>query len=376
MLAGAVIAFGFLISYPILVSGEHRLSSILKGLEHPSYPWLYAIVIASLILAIAAVASLEKLRRSLRLGLLTLTYWISILAVAVSLILFELRHVYSAFGVIVVSGALGYAFKAIRRIPPAEPTESDYMMDPDLPLGEDGKDLLDRGAIVARLENIIVRERPSVVALIGGYGDGKTSLLNLTIGQLRKRDEDQRPIIVKFSPWLPGNSSALVTSLLTSITADIRREYVFPGLNQSVSKYARVLMGAIPKAEALKELFTDASQQERLQKLAEYVARMPRRILVVLDDLDRMHAKELETVFKILRGAEELSSVSFLCSFDLNELAAILKSSRRFQDTLKFIDKFFQIKVAVPKIDSAMRKELFREQMSRLRPGEAEVSSD
>jgi hypothetical protein len=87
-----------------------------------------------------------------------------------------------------------------------------------------------------------------------------------------------------------------------------------------------------------------------------------------------MQAKELETVFKILRGSEELSSVTFICSFDETELAAIVRSTRRFQDTQKFIEKFFQIRVTVPKIDAAKMKDLFKDEMSRLRnrkPSEA-----
>ena len=88
---------------------------------------------------------------------------------------------------------------------------------------------------------------------------------------------------------------------------------------------------------------------------------------MVLDDLDRMQPKELEVVFKILRGSEELSSVTFICSFDESELASILRSTRRYQNTTKFIKKFFQITVTIPKIDASKLKEFFQTEMSRIR---------
>src|SRR5206468_1189744 len=113
-------------------------------------------------------------------------------------------------------------------------------------------------------------------------------------------------------------------------------EYAMPGLTQGIKLYARALMGVVPKAKALEEFVKEPSQHERTHSLAQQVARMPRRIVVILDDLDRMQARELETVFKILRGSENLSSVTFICSFDHKELSSILRSTRRFQNTRKF----------------------------------------
>jgi predicted KAP-like P-loop ATPase len=147
---------------------------------------------------------------------------------------------------------------------------------------------------------------------------------------------------------------------------------MIPGLTQGARRYGRVLLAAVPKAEAVKELFSDLSQEERIKSLTAEIAKMPRRIIVALDNLDRMEAKELETVFKILRGAEEFSSVTFLCCFDSRELSRILKSSRRFQNTRVFIEKFFQITVALPPIDRAKLKQLFEDEMSRIKNGTGE----
>src|SRR6185437_9927563 len=101
-------------------------------------------------------------------------------------------------------------------------------------------------------------------------GDGKTSILNLTVGELKKRDIDQRPIIVRFSPWLPGNSNALVMSLLTSITAEIRRDYVVPGLSKSALQYGKTVLNMIPKAALIKDLLADMSQQESIKQLTKF----------------------------------------------------------------------------------------------------------
>lgn len=225
-------------------------------------------------------------------------------------------------------------------------------LEPDLPIPENGEDLLSRQDTIDGLISTLLLEEPTVIAVTGTYGDGKTSLLNLTIGKLKKLDESELPIIVRFSPWLAGNSNTLVLFLLNSIVAAIKERYVAPGLGRDAFQYARALTTVIPKAERLKDLFAEPSQEIQITTLATRIAETPRRVLVVLDDLDRMEAKELETVFKLLRGSDNLSNVTFLCSFDIDELALILKTTRRHQDTRKFIEKFFPVQFPLPKIES------------------------
>jgi KAP family P-loop domain len=370
VLLSTVLAFAGLEFLPLLKSGLARAQSSAGELNRLTYFWGYPAVIAFCILALLCLAFVMRLWRSLRQGLLSFRAGIWVIALTLFLIFLDLGHLRSAVASIVIAGGLIYVRKAISLKAQVSIDEATYLMDPDLPVSEDGKDLLDRGGTISQLASIVVRERPSVVALTGGYGDGKTSVLNLTIGVLRKREREQRPIIVKFSPWLPGDSNSLILSLLTSILAEIRKEYLIPGLSGGVMQYAKTLLAVLPKADTFKGLLKEKSQEERIRSLTDSIAKMPRRILVALDNLDRMEAQELETVFKILRGSDELATVTFVCCFDSDELALILRSTREFQETSVFVEKFFQTKVSLPAIDSAKLKDLFREEMSRLRARE------
>ena len=363
---GTAAAFLILLFHSLLQAAWNLAWEQHKSLDRPLYFWLYVLVLFLCAVAITCILFLKKLWSSLQLGLLAFSSGLWIVAICVAILLLDFGHFYFAIAPLGVAAALSYSLAAVVA-PMTRPGPANKgIIDPDRPVPEDGIDLLDRGAIVNELVNLVIRDTPSVIALEGGYGDGKTSLLNLAVAKLRNLDREQRPIIVKFSPWLPGNSTALIVSLLTSITAEIRKEFLVPGLSQGGRQYARALVGVIPKGESLKEVFSDASQQQRIEALASHIAKMPRRILVILDDLDRMQAKELETIFKILRGSEELSSVTFICSFEESELAAILRTTRKYQDPRKFLEKFFQVRVAVPKIDASQMQELFKSEMARI----------
>jgi len=368
VLTSALVALAILLLSKLLNSGWRFITSQAGQVEHPAYMWFYLDLISASALGLLVILWCKRFWGSLQLRLIRLEYWVWVFALIGIFVLSEFHHFYSACVVLILAEILTLIAAAIYQRPLPK-LDQNYLIDPDLPVPENGIDLLDRGEMINGLVSLIVRERPSVIALTGRYGDGKTSILNLTVGELKKRDIDQRPIIVRFSPWLPGNSNALVMSLLTSITAEIRRDYVVPGLSKSALQYGKTVLNMIPKAALIKDLLADMSQQESIKQLTKFIAQMPRRILVILDDLDRMQPRELEVVLKILRGSEDLSSVTFLCSFDEIELALILKSTRRFQDTGRFLKKFFQVNVAVPQIDSAKLKELFQAEMARIRPG-------
>ena len=67
------------------------------------------------------------------------------------------------------------------------------LLEPDLPVPEDGEDLLGRRELVESVVSTILLEAPAIVAVTGRYGDGKTSFLNLAIGELNKSEEIKLP---------------------------------------------------------------------------------------------------------------------------------------------------------------------------------------
>jgi hypothetical protein len=363
VLESTALAFTVLLFYPWLRSAWEAFSRYTLNLITPGHIWILAVISVVCGLTISAFLVFSRIVKSFRQGLISVTHQVWVVALTICWILFARRHYLIALFPVLAAEMLTVFFGLIQRAGPSV-KKIDDSMDPDLALPENGTDLLNRGEIINRLVSIILREQPSVIGLTGAYGDGKTSLLNLTVGKLKTLEREQSPVIVKFSPWLPADSNALVTSLLTSIVAEIRKEYAISGLKQGIRLYARALLGIVPKGKVLEEFVKEPAQHERTHSLAQQIAKMPRRIVVILDDLDRMQAKELETVFKILRGSENLSSVTFICSFDHKELSSILRSTRRFQNTSKFIEKFFQVTIGLPRVDSSQIKDIFAEQIS------------
>jgi KAP family P-loop domain len=362
VLAGTALGFMASICRPLIRPARELLNPYLLPL--PSHTFTQALVALLLLFLMALFSKLpRKLLRSLKLGLIPFPELIWVLSAAVFWVAYDSHRTLLAFASVAFAALLTTAGTLAARSSQTLDSKRPALVESDLPVPEGGKDLLGRREIVEGLVSMILLDQPSIIAVTGAYGDGKTSLLNLTVGEIRKLEGDDLPVIVRFSPWLAGDSNSLVLSLLNSIVVEIKGRFIVPGLGRDAARYARALLGAIPKIERLRDFIGEPSQEQHITALTDHISKTRRRVVVVMDDLDRMQAEELETVLKLLRGSDRLSNITFVCSFDKTEVALILRAARPQQDTNKYIEKFFEVQIPVPKLDSDKRRELFSQRL-------------
>ena len=96
----------------------------------------------------------------------------------------------------------------------------------DTPItGEPGsEDQLNRVEFAERVGKALLLPTESaalVVALEAKWGYGKTSTVNLMIRSLGKPEEQDRPIVVSFNPWMIGSAERLVQEFLAQLASNI-----------------------------------------------------------------------------------------------------------------------------------------------------------
>lgn len=106
----------------------------------------------------------------------------------------------------------------------------------DDPIDNWDKDIVGRVAVVELLADQARRLRTPIIALHGGLGDGKTSVLNL----LRRAVEGQA-IVISFSAWLPGSVASLTSDLFNDIAAECSKHIHVPQLRKKALAYARIV---------------------------------------------------------------------------------------------------------------------------------------
>ena len=119
----------------------------------------------------------------------------------------------------------------------------------DDPVSERESDLLSRGTYadqVAELVSHVWRQTPSgVLALVGPWGSGKTSLLNFVRTRL---NECRRFQVVEFNPWMVADIPSLVADFFATLLSALHTESN-ESLRKKLASYARA---ASPFAGILK----------------------------------------------------------------------------------------------------------------------------
>jgi hypothetical protein len=178
--SGTTIAFLFLLFQPMLAPLEQALEPYLK-LKPPFYTSIQVLIVLLALSLIGAFSSWpKKVCRSLRLGLIPFPNWIWATSAVVFWISLEYHHFLLAWSSIALAG-LSHAAVALVDQGLVKPEHSALqVMESDLPVPESGEDLLGRREIIEGLVSRILLEQPQIIAVTGVYGEGKTSLLNLT----------------------------------------------------------------------------------------------------------------------------------------------------------------------------------------------------
>jgi predicted KAP-like P-loop ATPase len=212
------------------------------------------------------------------------------------------------------------------------------------------------------LARVLVNGEPAI-GITADFGEGKSSVLHLIRISI---DQGKGAIAVPFRTWLPGSEETFLDSLFDTATAAIRTKYFLPSWRSTFRRYGRAVLGVMPKSwELVRDVLPPDSQSSQIEELTHLFSRLPVRVVFLLDEIDRMHEEELTVLLKILRGAPELSNVSYICAFNKEALARLV-SAEEPQFGCRYLDKFFPVQLQLPRIDEDLRESLFSDRMSDL----------
>ncbi|MCI0562438.1 MAG: KAP family NTPase, partial [Nitrososphaera sp.] len=101
--------------------------------------------------------------------------------------------------------------------------------------------------------------------------------------------------------------------------------------------------------------------------MKNYLNRLPIQIVVLIDELDRMHRHELDVLFKVVRGVTTFRNISYVCAFNSEAIARMYnKGEPSSEYGRQYLGKFFPIQLALPKIEESIPKDLFDKRLTNL----------
>ncbi|MGP6206196.1 KAP family P-loop NTPase fold protein [Microbacterium sp. F2] len=202
-------------------------------------------------------------------------------------------------------------------------------------------------------------DRSSVSALVGSWGAGKSWIL-AHIRQRLPADPQftaANAALVSFNPWFYADDGALFagfSSLLVQGTLEVQRARKrVASLLQSIGPAAK--FGGVDVSGPVTAIGEHlmASTPERIRAaIAEGLRRTNRKLLVVMDDLDRLSPGELLTVFKLVRLVGDVPGLHYLLAYDEVTLQHLLEQTPLAagspERARRYLEKIVEHRFAVP----------------------------
>ena len=256
----------------------------------------------------------------------------------------------------------------------------------DAPIKKAADDEFGREAYVRMLMSLIItspnRRDARYIGVYGRWGDGKTSVWNLLKEQINCYDKGNRPICVEFSPWKYPESANIQMIFferlslavaekgygkLAKISSLLAKRFAVSRINQSIGAINDLI-------DWLRKLLfsTFLSEDSLTEELRSLLSPMKQKVIVVVDDLDRLSKEEICRVIRFIKANGDLPNITYLILADEDHLAnavAGLVAQPDKKDIVngrEYLKKIIPLRCPLPSIKGSRLLDSFKQHLSVL----------
>lgn len=246
----------------------------------------------------------------------------------------------------------------------------------DEEIGDEKEDLLASEAQAKSFAETVLASgahQGLVFGVDGAWGIGKTSFINLA-ERYWARAED-KAIVCRFELLRYASEPDLADRLIRDLTSAIQREVFAPEFRPAASRYSRLIKGKADVSFLGFKLSLEPSQEtadELLDDIDEVLRRIGRRVIIVIDDLDRLDAKTTNNVLFATRRTFKLSQATYVLCYDTEILAGSKEEGSRARE---FLEKFVTVKLSLF-VDSSSIRDFLRRDWQRVDNQLGSIPSD
>lgn len=245
----------------------------------------------------------------------------------------------------------------------------------DTPLEDPNDDRLGLAPFAKNLADAICElttDECLVFSLYGPWGSGKTSCLNFVRHYVNKKSEEQKSIVVQFNPWWFSGHGELLYQFFREFSAAIGKKERLQKISALLADFGAVL-SEIPEptgfskigGKTISRVFgrspKEASKIRR--DIKTYLKKFYSRILVIIDDIDRLPPPEIISVFRVIKAVADFPKTIYLLAFDKEIVAKSLETQYGMQGE-EYLKKIVQAPFDLPIPDKTALRKLFSEQLN------------
>ena len=188
------------------------------------------------------------------------------------------------------------------------------------PLASGDRDMFQRNRIVARVVNNVAVDRRHV-ALLGRFGSGKSSILNLFVAELARQPDTL--VVAQFDVWAVPNPEDVPRVALSRIVGALDEYVNTIHLRSMPHVYQRLISNeSTGWLSAAFEVEHSRDSIELLSGLSKILATIDARLLLIVQDVERA-GKSFDTrhLQRLLWALRNTSRIQFILSVDPDHAA-------------------------------------------------------
>jgi hypothetical protein len=247
----------------------------------------------------------------------------------------------------------------------------------DRPIQAKDEDRLERGGVVKAIVATVERAPSTgfVMGLAGGWGEGKSSVLNMVAEELEARELAR---VVRFNPWLFAGSDELLLRFFSEFAAALRLGGR-PGKRaaSALSKLGATLnrLGPVPLVGgpleasgtvaqgAARLLEAGTSLHDRQRDVKRALLNLNQPVVVIIDDIDRLRSQdEIAEMVRLVRLVGDLPGVTYLVAYEREEVARALGDGALSRGEA-YLEKIVQTVFELPAVRRDLLDNLLTEAM-------------
>ncbi|KGV48354.1 KAP family P-loop NTPase fold protein [Burkholderia pseudomallei] len=247
----------------------------------------------------------------------------------------------------------------------------------DRPSIDPKDDLFGHAPFAKSLANSICRYPGSdglVLALYGPWGSGKSTVLGYVGHYIEQQSEEDRPVVVPFNPWWFSGQENLARAFLGQLQAVLpNKSDKFKKLGDLLGDFAEgvgglidlsgVTGGAAGKLGKLVGMLTKRKPKDvpaLKSEISKILREAKKRILVVIDDIDRLTPDETRQLFTVIKALADFPNVVYLLAFDRDVAAQAIEQQSGLPGE-RYLEKIIQVPFELPPIERvALQAALFK----------------
>ena len=185
------------------------------------------------------------------------------------------------------------------------------------------------------------------LGIVASWGEGKSSFMGIMQRYLQQAQREV--IIMHFNPWLYDKEAQL-----TKVFFEELRRTLAPyssKLSKSIDSYAELLLavdsGWLKLAHELLRQ-PQRNTAEQFDQLSRNIQELGRKVVIFIDDVDRLTREELLELFNLVRNSSNLPCLYFVLAYDKSYVLKTLQSEGEHMS--RYPEKILQEEYPLPKL--------------------------